>query len=231
MPGSRFGVVLKDLPEDLPKEITGLHFHALCESSAEDFQLVLEKIESKFSNHLKQVSWLNFGGGHHVTKPSYNIELLSSLLKGISEKYNTQNFIEPGEAIGLNTGFLVSKVEDVVENNNEVTAILNVSFAAHMPDCLEMPYKPEVVGEVDDGIKVTLGGNTCMSGDFVRGFNFDQKPRVGEVVVFKDMAHYTIVKTTFFNGVKHPSLGLWSKEGAFKLLREFGFEEYWERLS
>lgn len=230
-PGSRFGIVKSQLPKDLPKEITGLHFHTLCESSAEDFEKVLNEIESKFVSYLHQVSWVNFGGGHHVTKEGYNVELLSKLLKRVKETYNVDVIIEPGEAIGLNTGFLLSKVEDLVENKGEKTAILNVSFSAHMPDCLEMPYKPTIVGEYQNGEEITLGGNTCMSGDFVKGFRFEKELNIGQSLVFTDMAHYTFVKTNFFNGVKHPSLGIWTKEGEFILLKDFGYEEFKSRLS
>ncbi len=231
MPGSRFGIVKGLLPEILPQEISGLHFHTLCESSAEEFEKTLERIEKEFGSYLEQVSWLNFGGGHHVTRPRYNVDLLSSLLKRIKEQYKVQVIIEPGEAIGLNTGFLTSKVEDVVSANGINTVMLNVSFAAHMPDCLEMPYKPRVVGESKEGFACVLGGNTCMSGDFVGGFNFSEKPKVGDQIIFEDMAHYTFVKTNFFNGVKHPALGIWKKEGGFKLLREYGYDDFKIRLS
>lgn len=231
LPGSRFGIVLSDLPKSLPKQITGLHFHALCESSAEDFQEVLQTIEHNFGDLLQQVKWVNFGGGHHITQKGYNLKLISSLLKYIAEKYSVEIYIEPGEAIGLNSGFLIAKVEDVIENQGEKTAVLNVSFAAHMPDCLEMPYKPSVFGESSKGFSFTLGGNTCMSGDFVRGFLFEKKLNAGQCIVFKDMAHYTFVKTTFFNGVKHPSLGVWKKNNEFKLLKEFTYKDYKYRLS
>ncbi len=229
--GSRFGVTLDDLPGKLPDEITGLHFHTLCESGAEDFQNVLQVIESKFGDVLNQIKWVNFGGGHHITKKGYNIELLSILLKGIREKYDLEIYIEPGEAIGYNAGFLTAKVEDIVENKSEKTAVLNVSFAAHMPDCLEMPYKPSVIGESEKGCCFTLGGNTCMSGDFVRGFSFEKELEIGQTIVFNDMAHYTFVKTNFFNGVKHPSLGLLTKKNDFILLKQFGYKDFKYRLS
>ena len=208
-----------------------MHFHTLCESSAENFKDVLEVIESKFGDILHRVKWVNFGGGHHITKKGYNIKLLSHLLNKVQDKYDLEVYIEPGEAIALNAGFLLAKVEDVVTNQNEKTAVLNVSFAAHMPDCLEMPYKPEVVGETKEGVEVTFGGNTCMSGDFVRGFHFEKDVRIGQDIVFKDMAHYTFVKTTFFNGVKHPSLGIWTKNNEFRLLKDFGYEDFKYRLS
>ncbi len=231
VPGSRFGVTIEDLPEELPNQLSGLHFHTLCESSAEDFKEVLDVIELRFGNLLHSVKWVNFGGGHHITKKGYNIELLSHLLSNVRKKYNLQVYIEPGEAIGLNAGFLLSKVEDIVINQGEKTAILNVSFAAHMPDCLEMPYKPEVIDETEVGHSFTLGGNTCMSGDFVKGFQFSKELEIGQLLVFKDMAHYTFVKTSFFNGVKHPSLGIWTKNNEFRLLKEFTFDDFKYRLS
>jgi len=231
VPGSRFGVTIDDLPEELPNQLSGLHFHTLCESSAEDFKEVLDVIELRFGNLLHSVKWVNFGGGHHITKKGYNIELLSRLLSNVRKKYNLQVYIEPGEAIGMNAGFLVSKVEDIVINQGEKTAILNVSFAAHMPDCLEMPYKPEVIDETEVGHSFTLAGNTCMSGDFVKGFQFSKELEIGQLLVFKDMAHYTFVKTSFFNGVKHPSLGIWTKNNEFRLLKEFTFDDFKYRLS
>ncbi len=231
VPGSRFGVTIDDLPEELPNQLSGLHFHTLCESSAEDFKEVLDVIELRFGNLLHSVKWVNFGGGHHITKKGYNIELLSRLLSNVRKKYNLQVYIEPGEAIGMNAGFLVSKVEDIVINQGEKTAILNVSFAAHMPDCLEMPYKPEVIDETEVGHSFTLAGNTCMSGDFVKGFQFSKELEIGQLLVFKDMAHYTFVKTSFFNGVKHPSLGIWTKNNEFRLLKQFTFDDFKYRLS
>lgn len=231
MPGSRFGVTKDLLPKELPEVINGLHFHTLCESSAEDFEEALIVIEENFGAYLKQVDWVNFGGGHHITKPGYNIDLLNGFLVNIAKKYNVEVFIEPGEAIGLNTGFLLSKVEDIVVNGLEKTAVLNVSFAAHMPDCLEMPYKPSLVEEVVNGADFTLGGNSCMSGDFVKGFKLPSNLKVGDILTFTDMGHYTTVKTTFFNGVKHPSLGIWRSNNQFQLLRDFGYEEFRDKLS
>ena len=230
-PGSRFGVTFDELPTIFPEEITGLHFHTLCESSSGNFKDVLDVIESKFGNILHRMKWVNFGGGHHITKKGYDINLLSSLLNKVRNKYDIEVYIEPGEAIALNAGFLLAKVEDIVTSRNEKTAVLNVSFAAHMPDCLEMPYKPEVVGETNKGFEFTLGGNTCMSGDFVRGFHFEKELQVGQDIIFKDMGHYTFVKTTFFNGVKHPSLGIWAKNNEFRLLKDFSYEDFKHRLS
>lgn len=232
MPGSRFGVTLDQMPKELPAEITGLHMHTLCESSAEDFAKTIEVVEKKCAALLKQVKWVNFGGGHHITKPGYNVELLIEVLKQFQTKHNIKVIIEPGEAIGLNTGYLVTQVEDVVENNGEKTAILNASFSAHMPDCLEMPYKPKVIDEDENGtFEYTLGGNTCMSGDFVKGFKFNNPLQKGDVIVFEDMAHYTFVKTSFFNGVVHPCLGMVKVNGEFELLKSFTYNDFKHRLS
>jgi len=229
--GSRLGVIKDKMPNELPEGITGIHFHSLCESGASDLENILEVVESNFGHLLHQADWVNIGGGHLITKENYNTELLIELISNLRQNYNVDVFLEPGEAIGWNTGCLLSKVEDIVENNGETTAILNVSFAAHMPDCLEMPYKPSVINESKSGINYTLGGNTCMSGDFVKGFCFDVKLNVNDNVIFKDMLHYTFVKSSFFNGVKHPSLGLITKENKFKLLKSFGYSDYKYRLS
>lgn len=231
-PGSRFGITSDLMGEHLPLGVTGIHFHMLCESSAEDFEQALETIEKQFGHLLHQAEWVNFGGGHHITKEGYNIDLLTVLIQRIKQRYAVEVFLEPGEAIGLNTGYLISKVEDVVTAHSVHTAILNVSFAAHMPDCLEMPYKPCVINEEPSGtFHYRLGGNTCMSGDYVEGFTFEKPLRIGDVIVFEDMVHYTFVKTNFFNGVQHPCLGVWTKECDFKLLREFVYEDYRDRLS
>lgn len=231
MPGSRFGIVEELLPSDLPEGITGLHFHTLCESNSTDLEETLVVIEEKFGHLLHQASWINLGGGHHVTREDYDKELLIELLSNLKENYNLEVYIEPGEAIGWRTGYLVSKVEDVVKNSGETTAILNVSFSAHMPDCLEMPYKPGVIGETKEGEPMTLGGNTCMSGDFVKGFYFDKQLKEGDLVVFEDMMHYTFVKTSTFNGVEHPSIGIWKKENEFHLVRKFDYQNFKGRLS
>jgi carboxynorspermidine decarboxylase len=229
--GSRLGVTKKKLPNELPNGITGLHFHALCESGASDLEKVLEVVESDFGHLLHQAEWVNIGGGHLITKKGYNTELLIELISHLKQNYKVEVFLEPGEAIGWEVGCLLSKIEDIVENNGEFTAILNVSFAAHMPDCLEMPYKPKVLNETETGVEYTLGGNTCMSGDFVKGFHFENELKQNDPIIFKDMIHYTFVKTSFFNGVKHPSIGMITKEGPFKLLKSFNYEDFKYRLS
>ncbi len=233
--GSRLGVTAGVLPEELPAGIDGLHFHTLCESNSYDLEKVLNKVESMFGKHFSQLRWLNMGGGHLMTHKDYDVEHLIVLLQAFKNKYpHLEIILEPGSAFVWETGELVSTVEDVVQNKGIITAMLNVSFACHMPDCLEMPYKPAIIGATDpiEG-KPTyrMGGNSCLSGDFIGSWSFDKELQVGDRVVFQDMMHYTMVKTTMFNGVSHPSIGLWTKENQFKLIREFSYADYENRMS
>jgi len=235
---SRLGIRVGKLSDKLPDGIEGLHFHLLCENNSFVLERTLKVVEEKFSNWLKQVKWLNMGGGHLMTHKDYNVEHLIELLKNFKLRYpNIENIIlEPGGAIGWQTGFLVSTVEDIVEHENIKIAMLDVSFANHMPDCLEMPYKPKIVGASDaktNKNKYRLGGITCLAGDYIGmgDYNFEKTLSVGDKVVFEDMIHYTMVKTTFFNGVKHPSIGIWTKENKFLLLREFGYLDFKNKLS
>ena len=234
-PGSRLGIIADKLGDALPVGIEGIHFHALCESDPTELQKVLSSFEKRFGKYLSQVKWVNFGGGHLMTRKGYNTELLISTIQAFKSRYpHLQVILEPGSAFAWDTGFLVSTVEDIVENRNTTTAILNVSFTAHMPDCLEMPYKPLILGASDEIIgKPTyrMGGNSCLAGDFMGNWSFDQPLKIGDKVVFNDMIHYTMVKTNTFNGVKHPSIGIWNKKKGFILLREFGYEDYKTRLS
>ncbi len=237
MPGGRFGVQVEEIQEGLPEGITGVHFHALCENDASDLELVLENVESNFGHCLHEASWVNMGGGHHITKKGYNFELLVDLINSFKQNYKVEVTLEPGEAIGWETGVLKARVEDLLHKDEVHTATLNVSFCAHMPDCLEMPYKPNVYNEIDpinEGENVTtytFGGNTCMSGDFVSGFTFAQPLKEGETVVFMDMMHYTFVKSTTFNGVPLPAISVVSKEGKLTILKEFGYLNFKGRLS
>lgn len=234
-PGSRLGILADKLGDALPEGIEGLHFHALCESDPDELRKVLSSFESLFGKYLSQVKWVNFGGGHLMTREGYDTELLISTIQDFRTRYPLlQVILEPGSAFAWDTGFLVSTVEDIVENKATTTAILNVSFTAHMPDCLEMPYKPVILGASDEVIgKPTyrMGGNSCLAGDFMGNWSFDQPLKVGDRVVFNDMIHYTMVKTCTFNGVKHPSIGVWNDQKGFILLREFGYEDYKNRLS
>ena len=234
-PGSRLGVVADLLGDKLPEGIEGLHFHTLCESNSFDLERTLTVVEQKFGKYFSQIKWLNMGGGHLITREGYNVEHLIQLLKAFKAKYpRLQLILEPGSAFAWRTGVLIADVLDVVENKGIKTAMLNVSFSCHMPDCLEMPYKPAIVGATD-AVKgkptYRMGGNSCLSGDFFGDWSFDKELRVGDKVVFEDMIHYTMVKTTMFNGVSHPSIGIWTKDGEFKLIREFGYEDYKNRMS
>jgi len=232
-PGSRLGVVADLLGDKLPEGIEGLHFHTLCESTSFDLERTLVKVEGRFSRYFSQIKWINFGGGHLMTREDYDVEHLISLLKQFRSRYPWLEVImEPGSAFAWRTGELVSTVVDIVENKGIRTAILNVSFACHMPDCLEMPYKPDIIGTVENGkYSYRMGGNSCLSGDFYGDWTFDKPLQVGDKIIFKDMIHYTTVKTTMFNGVSHPSLVLWTQNDEMKLLRKFGYEDYRDRMA
>lgn len=232
-PGSRLGVVAELLGDKLPEGIEGLHFHTLCESTSFDLERTLVKVEELFGRYFSQIKWINFGGGHLMTREDYDVEHLISLLKQFRSRYPWLEVImEPGSAFAWRTGELVSTVVDIVENKGIRTAILNVSFACHMPDCLEMPYKPDIIGTVENGkYSYRMGGNSCLSGDFYGDWTFDKPLQVGDKIIFKDMIHYTTVKTTMFNGVSHPSLVLWTQNDEMKLLRKFVYEDYRDRMA
>ena len=241
-PGSRFGVLASQLPEQLPDGIEGFHCHCHCESSAEALQTTLGWIERKFGKWLGQLKWLNLGGGHLVTRKGYNTPLLVSILKDFKNKYpNLRIILEPGSAFAWQTGPLVSQVVDIVENHGIKTAILNVSFTCHMPDCLEMPYHPAVRGAetledaVETGVAAEasvyrLGGNSCLSGDYMGYWRFPNPLKVGDIVIFEDMIHYTTVKTNMFNGIHHPALKIEKLDGSIQTLREYHYEDYRDRM-
>jgi len=234
-PGSRLGILAENLGKSLPEGVNGLHFHALCESDPTELQKVLGSFEKLFGKYLSQIKWVNFGGGHLLTRKGYDTELLINTIQDFKSHYpHLQVILEPGSAFAWDTGFLVSTVEDIVENKNTKTAILNVSFTAHMPDCLEMPYKPVILGASDEttGKPIyRMGGNSCLAGDFMGNWSFEQPLKIGDKIIFNDMIHYTMVKTNTFNGIKHPSIGIWNEKKGFILLREFGYEDYKTRLS
>ena len=233
-PGSRLGIVAEDLKEGLPEGIEGFHFHVLFESDSHALENVLEVIEMKFGRFFPHLKWINMGGGHLMTRRGYDIEHLIKILRRFREKSGLHIILEPGSAFAWETGELVATVEDIVENQGIKTAILDVSFTAHMPDCLEMPYKPRIkdaTDPVNGEPTYRLGGNSCLSGDFMGEWSFDKSLKPGDRVVFLDMIHYTMVKTTTFNGVHHPSIGMWTTDGKFKLIREFGYNDYRNRLS
>lgn len=233
-PGSRLGITAEALSKGLPENIEGLHFHVLFESDSYALEKVLKVVEQKFSRFFPFIKWINMGGGHLITKKGYDVAHLIKLLRKFRERWGLKVILEPGSAFAWETGELVATVEDVVENNNIRTAILDVSFTAHMPDCLEMPYKPKILGAKEPGqgkFTYRMGGNSCLSGDFMGDWDFDHELKPGDRIVFWDMIHYTMVKTTTFNGVAHPSIGIWTKQGKFKLIRSFNYSDYKSRLS
>ena len=234
-PGSRLGITADYLMrEGIPDGLEGLHFHVLFESDSYALEKILEVIELKFSKFLHDLKWINMGGGHLITGKGYDKEHLVKILKRFRERSGLHIILEPGSAFAWETGELVSTVEDIVENKGIKTAILDVSFTAHMPDCLEMPYKPKIIGATDhvpDKPTYRLGGNSCLSGDFMGEWSFDSELKPGDRIIFLDMIHYTMVKTTTFNGVQHPSIGIWTLDNKFKLLKKFGYEDYKNRLS
>jgi carboxynorspermidine decarboxylase len=234
-PGTRLGVLAEQLNGKLPDGIEGLHFHSLCESYPSDLEKALAAFENKFGDLLKKVKWVNFGGGHLMTRKGYDIEHLINLLKEFKNKHQIQVILEPGSAFAWETGYLVSTILDIVTNKGIKTAILDVSFTAHMPDCLEMPYKPKIIGSHFNPVagKPTyrMGGNSCLAGDYCGNWSFDNELKVGDKIIFEDMIHYTMVKTTFFNGVQHPSIGVWNDNTGFKLIRKFGYNDYIGKLS
>jgi carboxynorspermidine decarboxylase len=234
-PGSRLGVGIENMPAKLPEGIEGVHFHVLCESDSYSLEKVLEKLEANFGKYLYQVKWINMGGGHLMTRKGYDHQHLIELLKKFKEKYNVQVILEPGSAIAWETGVLVSTIQDIVEHKGIKTAILDVSFTAHMPDTLEMPYRPKIIGakEPTKNSKhmYRLGGGSCLAGDFMEVYEFDHELQIGEQIIFLDMIHYTMVKTTMFNGVNHPAIAIWTKEDKLKIIREFNYDDFKGRLS
>lgn len=234
LPGSRFGVLAQDLPENLPEGLEGFHFHALCESDSHDLEKVLVALKEQFGKWLQKLKWLNMGGGHLMTRKGYDINHLINVLNDFHKEYpNLELIMEPGSAFTWQTGDLVTQVLDVVENSGIKTAIIDASFACHMPDCLEMPYKPiveEAIGDDESGFRYRLGGNSCLSGDFVDGWNFTKEIKPGDILTLKDMNHYTTVKTNMFNGIQHPSIWLQPISGEAVKLREFTYEDYKNRM-
>ena len=235
LPGSRFGVTASQLTDGLPAGIEGLHFHALCESSSFDLEKVLEAFESQFGNYLSQLKWVNFGGGHLMTREGYDVGHLISLLKDFRTRYPWLKVVlEPGSAWMWRTGDLITSVLDVVDNHGIKTAIIDASFACHMPDCLEMPYKPaitESVSEAEGLPKYRLGGNSCLSGDYVGDWCFEVPLKEGDRLTLEDMNHYTTVKTTMFNGIQHPTIVLCDVSGDCSYLRRFDYDDYKNRMS
>ena len=235
-PGTRFGVMAEQLPAALPQGIEGFHCHCHCESSSYELERTLAHIESKFAAWFPQIKWLNLGGGHLMTRKDYDTEHLIRLLQGLKSRYPHLHIIlEPGSAFTWQTGVLSSSIVDIVENRGIRTAILNVSFTCHMPDCLEMPYQPAVrnasMGNNGGPYVYRLGGNSCLSGDYMGVWSFDHELQPGERIVFEDMIHYTMVKTNMFNGIHHPAIAMWTQDGKAQIFRQFTYEDYRDRMS
>lgn len=234
LPGSRFGVTADIIGECLPDGIEGLHFHALCESSSYDLEKVLEAFESQFGKYLPQVKWVNMGGGHLMTREGYDVEHLITLLRGFKGRYPwLEVILEPGSAFTWRTGDLITSVVDVIENQGVKTAIIDASFACHMPDCLEMPYQPAITESVPVDASLPtyrLGGNSCLSGDFIGDWSFAKPLEIGDRLTLEDMNHYTTVKTNMFNGIQHPAIVLCRADGECEYLRQYSYEDYKSRM-
>jgi len=229
---SRLGITQKEFREDLLEGIEGVHFHALCEQDAEALEVVLEAFEEKFGHLLSQMKWVNFGGGHHITRKDYDVEKLIMIIKQFKKRHQIEVYLEPGEAVGWETGILVSTVLDIVHNEIDI-AILDTSAEAHMPDTLIMPYRAEVRGAGRAGEKAysyRLAGNTCLAGDIMGDYSFDAPLEVGDKIIFEDQIHYTIVKNTTFNGIKLPDLAVEKEDGTIEIVRKFGYETYKNRV-
>ncbi len=240
-PNSRLGITRAVLEKAYSKDsknplkaISGLHFHTLCEEDADALEKTALAFEANFKALFKQCKWLNFGGGHHITRPGYNTELLCEIINYFQNKYDLRVYLEPGEAIALHTGILNTQVLDIIENGNAQIAILNTSATCHMPDVLEMPYRPNILnnGLADEKAhSYILGGRSCLAGDTIGAYSFDQELKIGDDLQFLDMAHYTMVKTTTFNGVALPDICLYNKEEGLKVIRKFNYDDYKTRLS
>lgn len=230
---SRLGVTRKEFREDLLDGIDGLHFHTLCEKDSDTLERTLRVIEENWGDILPKVKWVNFGGGHLMTRSGYDIDRLIRVIKEFREKWNVHVILEPGSAFAWQTGWLVSKVLDIVKNEKEI-ALLDVSVSAHMPDVLEMPYRPRILGADEPNkqpYNYIIGGTTCLAGDVVGEYSFQTPLEVGSPVIFDDMIHYTMVKTTFFNGVRHPDIGILKLDGSYEKIKSFSYEEFKSKLS
>ncbi|MCB4759158.1 MAG: carboxynorspermidine decarboxylase [Sulfurovum sp.] len=232
-PYSRLGVTIESFDITLLSLLDGLHFHALCEQDSNALEAVLVNFEEKFGHYISQMKWINFGGGHHITRKGYDVEKLIYLIKKFKKKYHVEIYLEPGEAIGWGTGLLVATVLDVVRNGIDI-AILDISAEAHMPDTIIMPYRAEVYGAADTGEKpytYRLAGNTCLAGDIMGDYSFDEPLRIGDRIIFEDQMHYTMVKATTFNGIKLPSIAIKRVDGSIEVVKEFGYKDFKNRLS
>lgn len=231
--GSRMGVTLKNFKEDFLDGITGIHFHTMCEQNSDTLERTIKVVDEKFGKYIKKMKWINFGGGHHITRDDYDIETLIKCIMFFKEKYGVQVYLEPGEAVALNAGYMVTEVLDIIDNNGKI-AIIDASAACHMPDVLEMPYRPEIIGSGNPNEKqftYRLGGNTCLAGDIIGDYSFDKKLECGNKLIFCDMAIYSTVKNNTFNGIPLPSIGVLKENGDFEIIKSFGYNDFKERLS
>lgn len=233
-PKSRLGVIREQLAGADLSRLSGIHFHTLCQKNSDALERTLAAVENQLGDVLPQMQWVNFGGGHHITRPDYDIDLLVRLIKNFKEKFGVEVYLEPGEAIAINTGVLVASVLDIVENAGPI-AILDASATAHMPDVLEMPYRPDIQDAGEPGqkkITYRLGGPTCLAGDVIGDYSFDEPLKIGDKIILKDMSHYTMVKTTTFNGVRHPSIAIADPiDQSIRIVRRFNYDDYRNRLS
>lgn len=230
---SRFGVTLANFEPDQLDGIDGLHFHTMCEQNSDTLERTVQVVDEKFGEYIKKMKWINFGGGHHITRADYDMETLIRSIMYMKDKYGVEVYLEPGEAVALNTGFLVSTVLDTIDNGMPI-AILDTSAACHMPDVLEMPYRPEIIGAGmpnEKAVTYRLGGPTCLAGDVIGDYSFDQPLKPGDKLVFCDMAHYSMVKNNTFNGINLPSIVLNTVNDGIKVIKQFGYEDFRERLS
>ena len=231
--GSRLGITPEQFQPDQLDGIDGLHFHTMCEQNSDTLERTLKVVDDTFGSYIKQMKWLNFGGGHHITRSDYDIETLIRCIQFAQDTYGVQVYLEPGEAVALNTGSLVSTVLDTIENGMHL-AILDTSAACHMPDVLEMPYRPHIIGAGLPNEKMytyRLGGPTCLAGDIIGDYSFDAPLKEGDKLIFCDMAHYTMVKNNTFNGMNLPSIALYSQENGLQIIKQFGYEDFKSRLS
>ncbi|NJN78803.1 MAG: carboxynorspermidine decarboxylase [Saprospiraceae bacterium] len=237
LPGSRLGELIENFEEfsgTLPQGIEGLHCHTLCESSADSFEKLLAAFEKRFGHFIPQLKWVNFGGGHLMTRKDYDVEKLIRLVKAFKAKHNIEVILEPGSAVGWQTGFLVASVLDIVNSRGIKTLILDVSFTAHMPDTLEMPYRPKITGANEQPVEgkptYRIGGNSCLAGDFHYEYSFENEVKVGDKIILEDMLHYTLVKTTMFNGVYHPRIAILEEDDSLNIVRTFEYSDYRNRM-
>ena len=231
--GSRLGITPEQFRSDQLDGIDGLHFHTMCEQNSDTLKRTLKIVDDTFGSYIKQMKWLNFGGGHHITRTDYDIETLIRCIQFAQDTYGVQVYLEPGEAVALNTGYLVSTVLDTIENGMHL-AILDTSAACHMPDVLEMPYRPHIIGAGvpnDKAYTYRLGGPTCLAGDIIGDYSFDVPLKEGDKLIFCDMAHYTMVKNNTFNGMNLPSIAFYSQENGLQIIKQFGYEDFKSRLS